>query len=120
MVKHQKVCKYYEHDCGFPIGDKQQFLTIYGDHFSTIFGGNLKSFIKAIILGISVRLTLKELRCDFSSFFYIISDSEEGGILFLQIAVMFEMKKKNESKRKHRIPEFFHKQEKKDHSAMSQ
>ena len=26
---------------------------------------------------------------------------------------MFEMKKKNESKRKHRVPEFFHKQEEK-------
>ena len=26
---------------------------------------------------------------------------------------MFEMKKKNEGKRKHRVPEFFHKQEEK-------
>ena len=78
-----------------------------------MFGGNFGGFIKAIILGISVRFTLKEPRGDFSSFFYIISDSEEGGILFLQIAVMFEMKKKNESKGKHRVPEFFHKQEKK-------
>ena len=26
---------------------------------------------------------------------------------------MFEMKNKNESKRKHRVPEFFHKQEEK-------
>ena len=26
---------------------------------------------------------------------------------------MFEMKKKNESERKHRVPEFFHKQEEK-------
>ena len=49
---------------------------------------------------------------NFSSF-NIISDSEEGGILFLQIAVMFEMKNKNESKRKHRVPEFFHKREEK-------
>ena len=66
----------------------------------------------AIILKISVRFTLKELRCEFSSSFDIISGSEEEGILFLQIAVMFEMKKKkNESKRKHRAPEFFHKQE---------
>ena len=65
------------------------------------------------MLKVSVGFTLKELRCDFSSSFYIISDSEEGGILFLQIVVMFEMKKKNESKRKHRVPGFFHKQEEK-------
>ena len=38
----------------------------------------------AIILKISVRFTLKELRCEFSSSFNIISGSEEGGILFLQ------------------------------------
>ena len=31
----------------------------------------------------------------------------------MQIAVIFEMKKKNESKRKHRVPEFFYKQEEK-------
>ena len=54
----------------------------------------------AVILKIYVRFTLKVLRC-------------EVGILFLQIAVMFEIKKKNESKRKHRVPEFFHKQEEK-------
>ena len=76
----------------------------------------------AIILKISVRLTLKELRCGFSSSFDIISGSERGGILFLQIAVMFGMKtkkkKKNESKRKHLVPEFFHKQEEKDHSTI--
>ena len=70
---------------------------IFGDNFPTIFGDNFK----AIILKISVRFTLKD------------SDSEEGGILFLQIAVMFEIKKKNESKRKHRVPEFFCKQEEK-------
>ena len=45
--------------------------------------------------------------------FNIISDFEEGGILFLQIAVMFEMKNKNDSKRKHQVPEFFHKREEK-------
>ena len=46
--------------------------------------------------------------------FDIISGSEEEGIFFLQIAVMFGMtKKKNESKRKHRVPEFFQKQEEK-------
>ena len=68
-----------------------------------------------IILKLSVsvkRFTLKELRCEFSSSFDIISRSGEVGILFLQIAVMLGMKKKkNESKRKHRVPEFFHKQE---------
>ena len=67
-----------------------------------------------IILKISVRFTLKELKCEFSNSFDIISDSEEGGILFLQIAAMFEMKKKkkkkNKNKTKHQIPEFFHKQ----------
>ena len=56
---------------------------------------------------------LKELRCKLSSSFYIISDSGDGDILFLQATVMFEMKKKNESKRKHRVSEFFHKQEEK-------
>ena len=48
----------------------------------------------AIILKISVRCTLKELRCKFSSSFDIVSGSEEGGVLFLQIAVMFGMTKK--------------------------
>ena len=70
----------------------------------------------AIILTTSVRFTLKELRYDFSSFFDIISGSEEGNILFLRIVVMFGMKKKkkkNESKRKHRVPELLHKQEEK-------
>ena len=69
----------------------------------------------AIILKISVRFTLKELRCEFSSSFDIISDSVEGGDLFLQIAVMLGMKKrkKNESKRKHRLPQLFHKQDEK-------
>ena len=70
----------------------------------------------AIILTTSVRFTLKELRCDFPSFFDIISGSEEGNILFLRIVVMFGMKKKkkkNESKRKHRVPELLHKREEK-------
>ena len=69
----------------------------------------------AIISKISVRFTLKELRDEFSSSFDIISDSVEGGALFLQIAVMLgmEKRKKNESKRKHRLPELFLKQEEK-------
>ena len=66
-----------------------------------------------ITLKICVRFTLNELRCELSSFFDIISDSGQGGILFLKIAVIFEMKKKNESKRKHWIPEVFHKKEEK-------
>ena len=52
----------------------------------------------AIILKTSARFTLKELRCEFSSSFDIISGSEEGGILFLQIAVVFGMEKKKEIK----------------------
>ena len=58
-------------------------------------------------LQISVRFTPKELRCELLSSFDIISDYEKGGILFLQTAVLFEMKKKNESKIQHRVPEFF-------------
>ena len=73
----------------------------------------------AIILKASVRFTLKELRCELSSSFDTALGSEEGGILFLQITGMFEMKKKNESKRKHRIAEFFDKQEKKDFSNLT-
>ena len=64
-------------------------------------------------LQISVRFTVKKLRCELSRSFNIISDCEEGVILFLQMVVMFEMKNKNESKKKHRVPEFFHKQEEK-------
>ena len=51
-----------------------------------------------IVLKISVRFTLKELRCEFSSSFDIISGSEEGDILFLQIAVVIGMKKKKKKK----------------------
>ena len=47
-----------------------------------------------IILKLSVRFTLKELRCEFSSFFDIISGSVEKHILFLQIALIFGMKRK--------------------------
>ena len=72
-----------------------------------------------MILKTSVRFTLKELRCELSSSFDTVLGSEEGGILFLQITGMFEMKKKNESKRKHRIAEFFDKQEKKDFSNLT-
>ena len=48
----------------------------------------------------------------------MISDSEKGGILFLQMVVIFKMKKKNESKSKHRVPEFFTNKKKKDHSTI--
>ena len=45
--------------------------------------------------------------------FKFFQDPEEGGILFLQIAVVFKLKKKNESKRKHHLAEIFHKWEEK-------
>ena len=67
----------------------------------------------AVTLKVSVKFTLKELSRELSSSFNTISGSKEGGILFLQIAVMFEMNNKNDSKRKYRVPEFFHKQEEK-------
>ena len=66
----------------------------------------------AIILKISVRFTLNKLRCKLSSF-DIISDSEEGSILLLLIVVVFELKNKNESKRKHWVPEVFCRREEK-------
>ena len=52
----------------------------------------------AIIFKISVSFTLKELGCEFSSSFDIISGYEEGGMLFLRIAVMFGMKKKKKKR----------------------
>ena len=69
-----------------------------------------------LILKISVRMALKiyDVKLWCTSFFDIISDSEEGGILFLQIVVMFEMKKKNESKIKHWVIKFFRKREEKE------
>ena len=69
----------------------------------------------AIILKIFVSLTLKELRCELSSSFDIISGYEERGILFVLITFIFEMKKKNESKTKHRNQNFFTNKKKKDH-----
>ena len=75
----------------------------------------------AIILKISVRFTLKELRCEFSSSFDIISGSEEGGILFLQTAVAFGMKNRKKIMRvKENIAyrNFFTNEKKKDHSAV--
>ena len=74
-----------------------------------------------IIFKISVRLTLKELRCEFSSSFDIISGSEEGDILFLQIVIVFGMKKK---KKRMRVKKnfahwnFFTNKKKKDHSTI--
>ena len=41
-----------------------------------------------MILKISARFTLKELRCELSSSFDIISNFLERGVLFLQIAVI--------------------------------
>ena len=103
-LKSLKILKYYEHDSGLLLGDKQRFLTTFADNFPTIFVINLK---------ISVRFTLKELTCELSSSSDTISGTEKGGIYFLQIALIFEMKKKNESKRKHRVQEYFPKQEEK-------
>ena len=40
-----------------------------------------------------------------------MSDSEEGDILFLQLAVMLKTKKNNERKRKYWVPDFFRKRE---------
>ena len=54
------------------------------------------------IFKISVRFTLNELRCKFLSFFDVISDFEEGAILFFLIAIMFGMKKGMEAKEKNR------------------
>ena len=99
MVKHQKVSKYYERDNGFPLNDN--FLTIFGD--IKIFGD----------LKIHVRFTLKELKCELSSSFDIISNSKRE---VLQIEVIFEIKKRNENKRKHQVLEFFTNMKKKDHS----
>ena len=59
----------------------------------------------AIIFKISVRFTLQELRCEFSSSFDIISGFEEEGILFLQIVIVFGMKKK---KTKMRVKKTLH------------
>ena len=52
-----------------------------------------------VTLEISVRFTATEVGCELSSSF-------KGVILFLQIEDMLEMKNKNKSKRKHRVPEF--------------
>ena len=67
------------------------------------------------IFKISVRFTLKELRCEFSSCFDIISGSKGAGIFFANSGYVWVIiiKQKNQSKRKHRIPEFFHRQEEK-------
>ena len=76
----------------------------------------------AIILKIFVRFTLKELRCEFSSSFDIISGSEEGGILYLQIPVVFGIKEKKRMRVKENIAyrNFFKNKKKKDHSTIKQ
>ena len=78
----------------------------------------------AIIFKISARFTVKELRCEFLSSFDIVSGSEEGGILFLQIVIVFGMKKKR--KKRMRVKKnfaywnFFTNNKKKDHSTIWQ
>ena len=77
----------------------------------------------AIIFKISARFTVKELRCEFLGSFDIVSGSEEGGILFLQIVIVFGMKKKkkkNESKKNFAHWNFFTNKKKKDHSTIWQ
>ena len=50
-----------------------------------------------------------------------MSDSEEGDILFLQLAVMLKTKKKNERKRKYWVPDFFFANKmKREHSTIEQ
>ena len=68
----------------------------------------------AIILKTSVRFSLKKR--DDVNFKVLISYQtleREVFFLFLLIAVVFELKKKNESKRKYRVPKFFHRREEK-------
>ena len=67
-------------------------------------------------LAIFVRFTLKKLRYELSSTFDITSDSEKKDILFLQITVIFEMKKMNETKGNIGYQNFFTNKKKKDHS----
>ena len=74
----------------------------------------------AIILKISVRYTLKELRWEFSSSFGIISGSEDEGIFFLQIAIMFGMKKKRLTVKENIRYWNFFTNKKKDHSTIKQ
>ena len=71
----------------------------------------------AIILKISVRFTLKELKCEFSSSFDSISGYEEG---VLHIAVMFGKKKKKGMGVKENIGTriFSQTRRKKDHSTI--
>ena len=67
-----------------------------------IMGNNDFGQYLVIILKTYVRFTLKELSCEFLSSFNIISGSEGGGILFLQIAAVFSVKKnKDEGKIKY-------------------
>ena len=69
----------------------------------------------AIILKTSaIRSTPKGLRREVPSSFDITSESEEVDNLFLQLAVMFKMKKKKERKINYWAPEFFRKREEKE------
>ena len=69
----------------------------------------------AIILKTSgIRSTPKGLRREVPSSFDITSESEEVDNLFLQLAVMFKMKKKKERKINYWAQEFFRKREEKE------
>ena len=47
-----------------------------------------------------IRFTLKSFSCELSSFSYDISGCEEKNVLFLQLAVMFKMKKEEWEEKK--------------------
>ena len=86
-----------------PLADKCQYLTI-----------TFRRYLAIISKTFAIRFTLKYLRCGHSSYFDIMSDSEEGDTLLLQKPFMFKMKKKNVRKRKYRALQFFNKQEEKE------
>ena len=92
-----KVLKYYEHECGFPLGDKQRFLAIFGDNFPTIFGNYFNNICKIHnfqVVSISFQVMKREVFI-FANSSYIWNE------------------KKNECKRKHRVVDFFLIQEEK-------
>ena len=71
----------------FPLGDKWRYLAI-------IFWRHLTIILKTS----AIRFTY--IKSEFWSSFDIMSDSEGKDILFLQLAVLFKMKKKKRRKRK--------------------
>ena len=80
----------------FPVGDKSRYLVITFRRYLTII---LKTSV--------IRFTYIE--SEFWSSFDIMSDSEGKDILFLQLVVLFKMKKKKRRKRKIWVRELFRK-----------